>query len=241
LYHRAAGSESSRDPLGRSCGFSHADGPSGSICGDSGGNVTANRGAIAAARGIGRLWRLSPSGWLLALAIIVCIVLRTIPLYLPEARNAAATVVRESATAELLRNDPGAARLTSSELEVATARWTMEHAETLTALERQAEQSFGDALTFQGDDGERHVYLGDEDGYYWLQLARSVLARGTVCDRIERGECIDALANAPLGQAIEYVHSPHVYAIAAAQRLMNWLRPGFPLSSAAMLVPIVLS
>src|SRR5205814_3227152 len=94
LYHRAAGSESSRGPLGRSCGFSHADGPSASICGDSGGNVTANRGAIAAACGIGPLWRLSPSGWLLALAIIVCIVVRAIPLYLPEARNAAATVVR---------------------------------------------------------------------------------------------------------------------------------------------------
>src|ERR1051326_8287857 len=33
-YHRALGSESSREPLGRSCGFSHPDGASsGLVCG----------------------------------------------------------------------------------------------------------------------------------------------------------------------------------------------------------------
>lgn len=185
--------------------------------------------------------RLSPSAWLIAVAMAACIAVRLIPLYLPAADLSAAKVLREKATADLLQSDPTAARLGPSGLEAAVAQWTTEHADTLMPLRQQAAQQFREGFTFEGDDGERHVYLGDEDGYYWLKLAKSTLARGTVCDRVEQGECIDALANAPVGQAIEYTVSPHVYLIAALHRFMTWLRPGFPLSSSSMLVPLILS
>ena len=198
-------------------------------------------GAIAVTRGIGHLWRLSPSAWLIAAVIAVTIVLRAIPLYLPAAEIWGAEVARAKATADFLQSNPTAAQLSPSALEAAVAQWTRQHADTLMPLKRQAAQDFRDGLTFEGDDGARHVYLGDADGYYWLQLAKSVLARGTVCDRVERGACIDALANAPVGQPIEYVGSPHVYSIAAVQRVMTWLRPGFPISTTAMLVPMALS
>jgi asparagine N-glycosylation enzyme membrane subunit Stt3 len=197
--------------------------------------------AVAIARGGARLWRVSPSAWLIALAMAASIVIRVIPLYLPAADISASQFVREKAMADLVQSDPAAARLDPSELQAAVTQWIIRHADTLVPLERQAKQKFRDALTFEGDDGARHVYLGDEDGYYWLKLAKSVLANGTVCDRIERGACIDALADAPVGEPIEYVGSPHVYSIAAVHRLMTWLRPGFPLSTTAMLVPMALS
>src|SRR5262249_44744453 len=69
----------------------------------------------------------------------------------------------------------------------------------------------------------------------------TMLSRGTVCDRMDRNTCVDALGNAPLGQPIEYTGSPHVYLMAALQRLLGWLRPGFPLSTTAILMPMLLS
>ncbi len=197
--------------------------------------------ASAATCGIGGLRRTSAGVWLVAAAIAVTIAVRLIPLYLPAADAYAWGAVRAAARAEVLRNDPSAAALDPTSLDAAVAEWSARHADALAPVKRQAEQRFLDAYTFRGEDGRRHVYLGDEDGYYWLQLARTLLARGSVCDRIEGGACIDALTNAPVGQAIEYVRSPHVYAIAALERLIGWLRPGFPLSSAGVLVPMLLS
>jgi hypothetical protein len=206
------------------------------------GAISAGAGsALAAGRGITRLWLISPSAWLIGLATVATVSLRLIPLYLPAADIRASTFIHERATADLLQSDPSAARLGPRELKTAVDWWIGQHADTLLPLERQAAQSIREAFTFEGEDGAQHVYLGDEDGYYWMKLARSVLAHGTVCDRIEDGSCIDALANAPVGQPIEYTDSPHVYAIAAFHWLATRLRPGFPLSSSAMLVPLTLS
>jgi asparagine N-glycosylation enzyme membrane subunit Stt3 len=194
------------------------------------------RATIAAARGAARLWRASPSAWLIALAIAASIGLRIIPLYLPVAGTWAAQFIHERVAQDLAQNG-----VAPQQLDATVAQWMEQNAEAVRSLRLQAEQKFREAFTFMGEDGARHVYLGDEDGYYWLKLAKSILARGDVCDRIERGACIDALADAPLGQLIEYERSPHVYSIAAVHRLATWLRPGFPLSSTAILVPLALS
>ena len=199
------------------------------------------RGVSTAAHRMERLWRLSPSTWLIALAMAASIAFHLVPFYLPATGVLASMFVRQKAAADLVQSDPAAARMSPKEFESAVERWTTRHSDALIPLEQQAARTFRDALTFDGDDGARHAYLGGADGYYWLKLAGSMLTRGTVCDRIERGVCIDALGGAPLGQQIEYTVSPHVYLIAALQRFMAWLRPGFPLSSTAMLVPLVLS
>ena len=184
---------------------------------------------------------LSPSLWLVTAAVAVSVALRVVPLYLPAAHELASQAVSAKAAADLLQSDPGAAKLAPREFESALAEWRSRHAASLASIEHDAEQQLRDALTFEGEDGARHVYLGGEDGYYWLKLTRTMLSRGTVCDRIDRGTCIDALGNAPLGQPIEYTGSPHVYLLAALQRLLTWLRPGFPLSTTAILMPILLS
>ncbi|MGH7123580.1 MAG: STT3 domain-containing protein, partial [Stellaceae bacterium] len=198
------------------------------------------QGVIAAARGGAWLWRTAPSAWLIAAAMGVSIALHLVPLYLPIVGTWATHFIHDKVAADLLHSADGRV-LGHDELEPAVARWMAQNAETVASLQRQAERRFRDALTFEGEDGRRHVYLGGNDGYYWLQLARTELARGSVCDRSDHGDCIDAFGNAPMGQAIEYTDSPHVHAIAALHRVMTWLIPGFPLSSTSYLVPLLLS
>jgi len=198
------------------------------------------RGVIAAVRGIASLWLAAPSAWLIAAAISVSIALRLVPLYLPVAGAWATQFIHDKVAADLAHGADGRA-LGHDELESAVVRWMAQNAETVASLRRQAERRFRDALTFEGEDGRRHVYLGGNDGYYWLQLARTELARGSVCDRRDGSVCIDALGNAPIGQEVEYTDSPHVHAIAALHRVITWLIPGFPLSSTSYLVPLLLS
>lgn len=175
------------------------------------------------------------------MAVAVSVALRMAPLYLPVAHEQASRVVRARAAADFVRSDPNAATLAPPQFERALAEWRSHHADSLALIERETEQQLRDALTFEGEDGARHVYLGGEDGYYWLKLTQTMLSRGTVCDRADRGTCIDALGNAPLGQPIEYTGSPHVYLMAALQWILTRVRPGFPLSTTAILIPMLLS
>ncbi len=94
-------------------------------------------------------------------------------------------------------------------------------------------------LTYAGADGHEHVYLGDYDSYYWLRAARTALSSGTVCDRLVGTECRDDHAHAPFGGVGKYERSLHVASIVWVQRLMTWLRPGFPLPTSAFLVPVL--
>jgi hypothetical protein len=176
----------------------------------------------------------------LTLVVAGTIALRLIPIYVPITDAWADRLIHNQIANQIAR-EAGTGRLAPDTLETKVARWMRERAETVEPIRQQTRRKFRETVTFEGDDGTRHVYLGGDDGYYWLKLAASVLAHGTVCDRVEQGACIDALANAPLGLAIEYRSSPHVYAIAALHRFITWLRPGFPLSSSAMLVPILIS
>src|ERR1700730_3833715 len=79
--------------------------------------------AVAIARGSARLWRVSPSAWLIALAMAASIVIRVIPLYLPAADISASQFIREKALADLVQREPAAARLAPSELHAAGAQW----------------------------------------------------------------------------------------------------------------------
>jgi len=94
-------------------------------------------------------------------------------------------------------------------------------------------------LTFRGDDGREHVYLGDYDSYLWVREARNYLRSGTTCDAVVEGRCRDTLTNAPVGADMRYARSLHVAAIVAMHRLIALLAPGYPLTSSAFWVPVV--
>ncbi len=94
-------------------------------------------------------------------------------------------------------------------------------------------------LIFHGGDGHDHPLLGGFDSYYWLRLARNVLAHGSACDEIREGRCWDSYARAPTGRPNLFPRSIHVYAIALTHRVITFFRPGYPLSASSFWVPVV--
>ncbi len=94
-------------------------------------------------------------------------------------------------------------------------------------------------LTYADGRGGEHVYLGGDDSYYWVRLARTYLDTGTVCDTVVNGECRDLQSYAPAGKRMEYVHSPHVLAIAALHRLLTIVDPAQPLPASAFVVSLI--
>lgn len=94
-------------------------------------------------------------------------------------------------------------------------------------------------LRHRGADGREHTYLGDYDSYAWLHFAENELTTGTSCDAVEDGICRDTYSNAPVGRRELYAHSLHVTAIVAVNRIVNFFRPGYPLTASAFLVPVL--
>ncbi len=94
-------------------------------------------------------------------------------------------------------------------------------------------------LRHRGADGAEHVYLGGYDSYAWLRFAGNELRTGSACDRVDTGVCRDTFGNAPVGREELYPHSVHVAVIAAVQRVVRFFRPGYPLSSSAFFVPVL--
>jgi len=94
-------------------------------------------------------------------------------------------------------------------------------------------------LTYAGDDGREHVYLGDYDSYLWLRHARTFLRTGTPCDAVVDGTCRDTHTNAPVGARSSYARSLHVAAIVTVHHVVGWFRPAHPLPASAFLVPVI--
>jgi dolichyl-diphosphooligosaccharide--protein glycosyltransferase len=96
-----------------------------------------------------------------------------------------------------------------------------------------------DLLRYRGADGREHVYLGDYDSYLWARHARNVLRTGTTCDAEVAGECRDTYANAPVGAPMRYRRSLHIEAIVALHRVLDFVRPGIPLTASVYWVPVL--
>ena len=94
-------------------------------------------------------------------------------------------------------------------------------------------------VTYLGEDGKRHVYLGDADSYHWLRMARNYLRTGTTCDDWSDGECRDTFADAPVGRVNIYARSLHIAAIVLVHEVITRLRPGYPLAGSSYMVPVI--
>ena len=94
-------------------------------------------------------------------------------------------------------------------------------------------------LTYTGEDGREHVYLGDLDSYLWLRHARNYLRAGSPCDAVVDGVCRDMYTNAPVGARSIYARSLHVAAIAGLHEVVTWFRPATPLPATAFVVQLL--
>ena len=117
--------------------------------------------------------------------------------------------------------------------------WIAEHPGRFARKVAATRDRLAGAYTYRAEDGRDHVYLGDLDSYLWLRRARQYLRAGTTCDAVAQGDCRDLHTLAPVGSSMRYARSIHIAAIVAVQRLAARLRPGWPLPSSAMLVPVI--
>jgi asparagine N-glycosylation enzyme membrane subunit Stt3 len=141
----------------------------------------------------------------------------------------------DRAAAEVRDRLAGARHLDDAAVEA----WIAEHPERFARKVAATRDRIAGAYTYRAEDGRDHVYLGDLDSYLWLRRARQYLRAGTTCDTVVQGDCRDLHTLAPIGGSMRYARSIHIAAIVAVHRIGGWLRPGWPLPSSAMLVPVV--
>jgi asparagine N-glycosylation enzyme membrane subunit Stt3 len=178
----------------------------------------------------------------MAIAASAAIALRLVPQFAPVVGDWAELSIRQQLALQIAaQQGKTVSEIAPADLESKVDAFIQAHNAEIEPARRALAQNYLGAITFEGEDGRRHLYLGGHDGYYWLRLARSYVARGTVCDRVAGGECLDEQANAPIGRAIDYAHSPFVLAIAGTYRVASSLWHGLPLSSSTMIVPILLT
>jgi asparagine N-glycosylation enzyme membrane subunit Stt3 len=139
------------------------------------------------------------------------------------------------AAAEVRDRLAGARHLDDATVEA----WIAEHPGRFARKVAATRDRLAGAYVYRSEDGRDRVYLGDLDSYLWLRRARQYLRAGTTCDTVVQGDCRDLHTLAPVGGPMRYARSIHIAAIVAVQRVAAWLRPGWPLPSSAMLVPVI--
>ncbi len=182
-----------------------------------------------------------PSAALMALAAVLVLWMRLLPLSLPSVSESAPALARQRIAARLAAEAQNATTAgTSTPQRPGVEEWIAAHpADFAREVTTQTDQLLA-AMTYTDGAGRRWPYLGDYDSYTWLRAARNQLQRGTVCDEVVGGRCRDALTLAPLGMENIYGRTPHVLAIAAVHRLASALDAQFPLPASAYLVPVIL-
>ena len=172
--------------------------------------------------------RLRWTAVLLAAAAVVAVTwIRLRPLGLHGLDDRAAAEVRDRLA--------GARHLDDAAVEA----WIAEHPARFARKVASTRDRLAGTYTYRAEDGRDHVYLGDLDSYLWLRRARQYLRAGTTCDTVVQGDCRDLHTLAPVGGSMRYARSIHIAAIVAVHRIAAWLRPGWPLPSSAMLVPVI--
>jgi len=141
----------------------------------------------------------------------------------------------DRAAAEVRDRLAGARHLDDAAVET----WIAQHPERLARKVAATRDRLAGPYTYRAEDGRDHVYLGDLDSYLWLRRARQYLRAGTTCDTVTQGDCRDLHTLAPVGSSMRYARSIHIATIVALHRIAAWLRPGWPLPSSAMLVPVI--
>jgi hypothetical protein len=178
--------------------------------------------------------------WLALMVSVALVVwIRLIPLSLPSLDiEARARVLNEQARQiEIPSTIPASER--DAERRRRLIQWRTKHRAEFESACKLLTAQMRSQLTYAGEDGGRHVFLGDADSYHWLRMARNYLRTGTTCDAIVNGQCLDTYTNAPVGRRNVYSRSVHIAAILVVHRLANFFKPGYPLAASSFLVPVI--
>jgi hypothetical protein len=120
---------------------------------------------------------------LMAIAVAAAVGLRLVPQFAPVVGDWAELSIRQQLAQQIAaQQGRTVSEIAPAELASSVDAFIKDHDAEIETARRALEQTYLGAITFEGDDGRRHLYLGGYDGYYWLRLARSYLARSAGSD-----------------------------------------------------------
>ncbi len=102
----------------------------------------------------------------------------------------------------------------------------------------QTAEYFKTGFQYQ-ENNNTYTFLGDLDSYFYLRQARNLEEKGTICDEVIEGKCIDTYIIAPLGG--ETSTSMHPYGIIYTQKILSIFNSKINLMQAAFYLPIILA
>ncbi|HVM97697.1 MAG TPA: STT3 domain-containing protein [Candidatus Acidoferrales bacterium] len=177
------------------------------------------------------------------LLILACVAVvgwvHALPLQLHGAEAVAKDYVRQEIALHLYRAANG--RVSQRDLEAQTDQWIAANRGDYEKQLAAKSSQIAAAHRFTAADNREYAYLGDQDSYTWLRMARNYLQHGSTCDAVVDGECRDTFVNAPLGTKMIYGRSLHIAAIVVLQRIIEWFHPGYPLSATSFWIPGLLA
>ena len=103
---------------------------------------------------------------------------------------------------------------------------------------KQASDYFKTAFQYQ-ENGKTYTYLGDLDSYFYLRQAKNILEKGTPCDKIEEGKCLDTFMLAPTG--VQMGKTLHPYAIVLTYRILHFFSKSINLMYASFYLPTIIA
>ncbi len=166
--------------------------------------------------------------------VLACMVVVGALRVLPRRLGGATTEAVKQTRAEIAK------RLATAADSPSVDGWIEAHAAKYATTVATKESEIRQSLTFKGEDGREHPYLADYDSYLWLHLARQYVRRGTICDEVVDGVCRETLTHAPVGREMLYGTSLHTATIVALHKLITIFSPGFPISTTAYYVPVLI-
>lgn len=106
---------------------------------------------------------------LMAIAVAAAVALRLVPQFAPVVGDWAELSIRQQLAAQQGKT---VGEIAPGELASSIDAFIKAHTAEIEPARRALEQTYLGAITFEGEDGRRHLYLGGYDGYYWLRLVR---------------------------------------------------------------------
>jgi len=104
---------------------------------------------------------------------------------------------------------------------------------------QQTSQYFKSGFEYQ-ENNHTYTFLGDIDSYQWARMARNIEQKGSVCDEIVNGNCIDNHMLAPIGLG-GISTNLHIDSIVYLHKILHFFDPSVNLMQAQFLVPTIIA
>ncbi|MBW2964719.1 hypothetical protein KY363_04630 [Candidatus Woesearchaeota archaeon] len=187
--------------------------------------------------------------FLILIPVILTIVIRLQPMYLPATDSWAQSSVYNYYKSQIgaqvdqqYPNLPSANKQAMVETEF--AKFLEQNKDMIQQQVEATSQGFKDRMMYESGNS-KYVYLGDIDSYFWLREVRKLEENGTVCDEVDYQNQIcywDTYTQAPLkgGSPLkEAKASPYSYTILYVHKVGKLFNPDLTLMQAAFYTPLI--